>query len=144
MLVDTIFRNFVRWGGDTIFCSVCSKIIKRWCFSIIELIHCLCMQMLQNNSFISHTKWYKLSYWSVYAQLLDFMIVQNSICLMVRKKEKYYFLFILINMHYPLQVFFHRFFWFFLVFLTSRNHRVTEWLGALERTSGDQLVQPTC
>lgn len=31
-------------------------------------------------------KWCELSYWSVYAQLLGFMVVQNSICLMMRKK----------------------------------------------------------
>lgn len=46
-------------GRKKIFCSVCSSVcskrIKRWCFIVIELIHCLCMQMLKKTQFyISH------------------------------------------------------------------------------------------
>lgn len=68
-----------------------------WCLSVIELIHCLCMQILQNNSFISHTKACELLYWSVYTQLLVLWLFRIPFCLIVRKKQELFLVFLINN-----------------------------------------------
>lgn len=120
---EILFRD----GNEIIFCSACcnvySKRIKMWCLSVIELIHCLCMQILQNNSFISHAKACELLQWSVYTQLLVFMVVQNSISSNGEEKTRIIFGLLLSIMHYPLWMFSRSFF-------LSFHHWKAVWLLA--------------